>query len=276
MPVVCRTISLVIKEANVKRLKLDGRRVKQLRENLDRGSTQKEFSHHARISERKLRSIENSGAPVAIDVAERIAHALGRPMHEFIAREDEPASPVPANGTAIQGPTPTPSTRIIPRFDTAYARVVRDEAELFTAAKGNRTVISHIVTRLTAETSAYAEEMLTMLRSLSWDARGTTEPIDGLEELGLRRRLRELLVLLKGNDVWVYVDEHMKLVPESFEVQPKSSPREWQPQTIIAFGQPGEYGEETIKVPIDNGQPWMCEYPQRRPATDLGIFGKMG
>jgi hypothetical protein len=69
-----------------------------------------------------------------------------------------------------------------------------------------------------------------------------------------RRRLRELVVLLKGNDVWVYADTHMKYLPESFEEDPNGQ-RQIHAQLVIAFGPPGEYGEESVEVDVDNGQP---------------------
>jgi hypothetical protein len=53
-----------------------------------------------------------------------------------------------------------------------------------------------------AETSAYAEELISILQSLAWDPRvEARHRSDGAEEIGLRCRVRELLVLRKGNDV---------------------------------------------------------------------------
>jgi transcriptional regulator with XRE-family HTH domain len=247
----------------MRKLQLDGKRIKQLRENRERGSTQKEFAHEIRISERKLRSIENINGEAAADVAERISRAVGVPVPALIKIDDtgvEFPPPIPVDDRALSKVVP-PSSRIVPRFDTCYAWVIRDEAKLFEIAAGNRVIVSHILTNLTAETSAYAEELLSVLQSLTWESRASTESIDSLEELALRRRLRELLVLLKGNDVWVYGDVNIKTLPESYEVQPKSSPCQYEMQGIIALGPPGEYGEESIKIPIDRGQPYISEYP---------------
>jgi hypothetical protein len=144
---------------------------------------------------------------------------------------------------------------LLPRFDTSIASVVKDENHLFGVGRENRVVVSHVLTTLTAETAAYAEELLSILQSLTSTSRDPFEPLDGMEELALRRRLRELLVLLKGNDVWVYADNNIRTLPESFSVPPKGAAREYEMQGIIAFGPPGEYGETTIKVPIDRGQP---------------------
>jgi hypothetical protein len=45
-------------------------------------------------------------------------------------------------------------------------------------------------------------------------------------------------------------------VPESFQLQPRSSAGQTEFQAIVAFGAPGECGERSIKVPIDRGQPY--------------------
>src|SRR3546814_5262649 len=71
--------------------------------------------------------------------------------------------------------------------------------------------------------------------------------------------MRELIVLLKGNDIWLYVTTHLKAYPESHVVL-ENGPRNYRSQIIIAFGPPGEYGEESLTVTIDHGQPWMCDF----------------
>ncbi len=130
---------------------------------------------------------------------------------------------------------------------------------MFATARDSHTVLSHVLTKLTPETEAYAEEMLDLLESLCWENRDPLTPVTGREEIRLRGRLRELLVLLKGNDVWVYMTSHFKYLPESDLVQEKQDFSKVQSQTIVAFGPPGEYGEDTIKVPIDHGQPWVYD-----------------
>jgi hypothetical protein len=44
-----------------------------------------------------------------------------------------------------------------------------------------------------------------------------------------------LLVLLKGNDVWVYGDSNMKALPESYEMRPAGDRCDYEFQAIIAF-----------------------------------------
>jgi transcriptional regulator with XRE-family HTH domain len=241
----------------MRRIRIDGAKVKRLRQDRLRGSTQKELAHEIRISERKLRAVENSNAAIPADVAERLARALNMALAEFLLAA-EIVQPEPPPVPAVPCPL-VPPREIIPRHDTTIASVVRDEAALFKMAHGYQVIVSHFLTPLTAETSACAEELLTILRSLTWPHRSPLEPMDGIEELAVRRRIRELLVLLKGNDVWVYADTNFKTLPESFDVQPKSSPRQYEMQVIVAFGPPGEYGETSLEVPIDHGQPIVLQ-----------------
>lgn len=221
---------------------------------VNRAATQKEFAHEIRISERRLRAIENKNALVTPDVADRIAHALNKPLQILLAQDDRPPSP-PQAQSVPEAVKPMRCEQLLPRFDETSAHFVGDEAGL-ELVKGNWVLVSHVLTALNAETSAYAEELISILRSLVWDPRvEARHQLDGAEEIWLRRRTRELLVLLKGNDVWVYGDSNMKALPESYEVRPAGDRCNYEFQAIIAFGPPGEYGETSIRVPIDRGQP---------------------
>lgn len=219
---------------------------------------QKEFAHEIQISERKLRAVENSHAPVSIDMATRIAGVLKKPLQSLLL-----APPAPPTTTVAIPATlaKMPRREILPRFDEYPANVISDEASMFDFAKGNRVLISHVLTVLNAETSAYVEELLLILKRLTWEGGAFDNPVQGLEEIAVRRRIRELLVLLKGNDVWVYCDTNIKTLPESFEVQPPGSRESYEFQAIVAFGPPGEYGETSIRVPIDRGQPSEVFWP---------------
>lgn len=242
----------------MRKIQLDGRKIKELRASREYGSTQKEFSHEIRISERKLRAVENDLDAVSTQVADRIAGVLKKPLQALLLVPPEP--PVPSTQEQTAAPR-TPRREILPRFDETIASVVGNEAQMFDLAKGNRVVVSHVMTALTGETSAYAEELLAILKTLTWNSRGFDNPIEGAEEIAIRRRIRELLVLLKGNDVWIYGDTHIKTLPESFEVQPPGGRADYEMQAIIAFGPPGEYGEVSIRVPIDRGQPCEVVWP---------------
>lgn len=244
----------------MKRYKANGQHIRELRDQRERRATQKEFAHEVRISERHLRKIETRSAEVPVDVLQRIAGALGVPWHAIVFAADGPRSVAdtgshPPEATAPEKPGPV----TVPRFDTYPASVVRDESDLFESAARSHVVVSHVLTRLTPETNSYADEVLELLESLTWERRDPLTPVAGRDELRIRARLRELLVLLKGNDVWVYATDHFKYFPESHEVQLKRDMSKLQMQTVVAFGPPGEYGEETLSVPVDHGQPWVYD-----------------
>jgi transcriptional regulator with XRE-family HTH domain len=245
------------KETAMRKIQLDGRKIKELRISREHGSTQKEFSHEIRISERKLRAVENDLDAVPTQIADRIAKALKKPLQALLLTTAE----LPASSTGDQPAARLfPKREILPRFDEGIASFVGDEAQMFDLAKGNRVVISHVMTALNAETSLYAEELLAILKTLTWDGGGFDNP-EGAEEIAVRRRLRELLVLLKGNDVWVYGETNIKTLPESFEIQPPGARTGYEMQAIIALGPPGDYGEVTVRVPIDRGQPCEVVWP---------------
>ncbi len=79
------------------------------------------------------------------------------------------------------------------------------------------------------------------------------------EESELKKRIRQLLVLLKGNDVWVYETKVFRTLPESDTLQPDDAPSTLHSRFYIVFGPPGEYGEETVHVTVDLGQPHMLK-----------------
>ena len=64
------------------------------------------------------------------------------------------------------------------------------------------------------ETSTYAEELVAILTSLTHGARGILNDVPAVDVIAIRRRIRQLLVLLKGNDVWVYETEVLRRLPE--------------------------------------------------------------
>lgn len=250
----------------MKRYRTKGQHIRELRERRERKATQKELAYEVRISERHLRQIETRNAAVPVDVVQRIAGALEVPWQAIVFAADgprpvaDPDAPPPDAETAEE-----PGLVTVPRFDTYPASVVRDEGDMFEIAARSHVLLSHVLTKLTPETNSYADELLELLESLTWEKRDPLTPVAGRNELRIRARLRELLVLLKGNDVWVYATEHSKYFPESYEVQPKRDVSKMQMQTVIAFGAPGEYGEDTLSVPVDHGQPWVYD-PNAKPA----------
>jgi transcriptional regulator with XRE-family HTH domain len=240
-----------VKEASgVLKLEVDGAEVKRLRASRERSATQKEFAHEVGISERRLREIENAKSLIAVDVVDRLARALSVPRTQLCAS-------APPDSAMLS--KPPEKDRFFPRFDTGIAEMVEDEAALMDAASRTQVVLLQIKVRLNEETQSYITELYELASSLSW--KGSNRAVlqtDG--ELPIRRRLRELLVLLKGNDVWVYKTDNIKMLPERHEIPAEPDPFNGEIQLILAAGPPGEYGETSIHVDIDAGQPRMIRY----------------
>jgi DNA-binding XRE family transcriptional regulator len=60
----------------MKKFTPNGAAIKEIRGQLERLSTQKEFAHEIGVSERTLRQIENENLPVSIITIDRMAKAL--------------------------------------------------------------------------------------------------------------------------------------------------------------------------------------------------------
>jgi hypothetical protein len=147
--------------------------------------------------------------------------------------------------------------KLVPRYDYDTASTTMDEGNIFKECHSSHDVVAIIDTVLSAETSEYAEELFDILTSLSWSKRSVLDQMSASEEIAIRRRIRQLLVLLKGNDVWVYETKFFRRLPERHTVAPKDEPHRLQSRTTVALGPPGEYGETTMRVPIDHGQPFI-------------------
>jgi transcriptional regulator with XRE-family HTH domain len=241
----------------MKRYKVNGKRIKELRSARERASTQKEFAHEVRISERRVRLIENTDAELKVDDLERLGKAFGVPWQSLVFTADGPQLVSDGSGQTQPGQNPKGELPwiVIPRFETALATAVMDAEKLLSAVRCH-SMVFHLLTGLTAETEVYADKVMAILKGVHKLYQETGAPFDAREEIRLRRELRELLILLKGNDVWVYETSEFKHLPESYEVQPRERV-ETLFQSIIAFGPAGEYGENTVKVPVDHGAPWL-------------------
>ncbi|WIA57132.1 helix-turn-helix transcriptional regulator [Sphingobium sp. WTD-1] len=83
----------------MKKVTPQGSLIKQLRSQLETGSLQKEMSHAIRISERRVRLIENENAPVTVPELERIAVYLGVPRDTIAYAINTPKLVLPASDT---------------------------------------------------------------------------------------------------------------------------------------------------------------------------------
>jgi transcriptional regulator with XRE-family HTH domain len=243
----------------MKKVTPKGDLIKDLREHLEKGSLQKEMAHAVGISERLLRSIENNNTSIPIATLDRIATYLAVPRYRIAYAIDTPKLVPTGNETPQRLTSELFQDRVIPRFGNDTARATMDEGRLIRDVQHSEDITIQIDVKLTDETSEYAEELVRLLDPLTWSKRDwLTEPT-AADEIALRRRVRQLLVLLKGNDIWVYYTQHSRHLPERFELPKENEPREMKFRVAIVFGPPSEYGEETIDVRVDNGQPYFLK-----------------
>lgn len=236
--------------------------VKALREQLERGATQKEFAYKIGVGIRMLRKIENENAPIPITVLEGMSHALGVDKGELVFALHAPklvpdVSPpeVKTNKFSFGWD----KDQLIPRFDEDIAKVTMDAADLLGEANGSEVVEGVMKTSLNSETQTYASELLEILQGVSWSQRSILDELSELEESELAKRIRQLLVLLKGNDVWVYETKVYRRLPERDTLPPADEPSRTEGRLYVVFGPPGEYGEDTLRIEVDNGQPFVLK-----------------
>lgn len=245
----------------MKKFTANGDAIRLRRSQLECGSTQKEFAYKIGISERRLRNIERKNALVAASLADQIANVLKVQRDDIVFSSERPRL-VPPPAPAL---SPQPQTgafrgrQLIPRFDQDSAKAMESEDELFTIANHSDVIRSEVRVAFNGETSRFAEELISLIEDASWSRRERFSALDAGTTMSMRRRMRELLVLLKGNNIWVYGLSHNKHLPECNEVPERlGTDVEW--HGIFVFGPPGEYGENSETVDVDNGQPWIIDW----------------
>jgi transcriptional regulator with XRE-family HTH domain len=243
----------------MKKVTPKGDLIKELRMLREKGSLQKEMSHALGISERHLRLIENNNSPISIATLDRIATYLGVPQDHVAYAIDAPKLVPTGNDTAQRLLRELSQDSIIPRFDTDIAYATMDEARLIHDVENSEDITIQIEVKLTDTTSVYTEELVRLLTPLTWSKRDWLAKPIPVDEIVLHRRVRQLLVLLKGNDVWLYYTHHLRRLPERVDLPKEDEPHETKFRVAIVFGPPGKYGEESIDVKVDNGQPYFLK-----------------
>jgi len=148
--------------------------------------------------------------------------------------------------------------RLYPRMDTEKAGRISDVDSLLAYIEPSRRIVPHILATLTDETHGYITELLALVQDeIDHQDRARTAG-DAAPPPLARNRLRELLVLLKGNDISIYALHHMKILPERWEAPPERDPFQAELQLILAFWPGGAADSEEIEVQVDHGQPrWV-------------------
>lgn len=243
----------------MKKVTPNGNLIKQLRSQLETGSLQKEMEHAVNISVRKIRLIENENSAVTVPELERIAAYLGVPRDTIAFAINTPKLVPPTSGTTQSLHDDLFKDRVIPRFEKDLAYATMDEGKVIHDAQHSEDLTMQIDVPLNAETSEYAEELIRLLTDLTYSKRDWLSKPTPADEIALRRRVRQLLVLLKGNDVWFYYTHQMRRLPERYDLPAEGDPSEFKFRLASVLGPPGEYGEETIDVNVDNGQPYFMK-----------------
>lgn len=234
----------------------NGTAIKQLRQQLERLSTQKEFANAIAVSVRMLRKIENENPPISVALLDRIAKVFG--VHrEVLAATPLPPSAAGSGCAADRPPLFEAEDRLIPRHDWDHAQATSDEGKLYDEAASSYDLACVIEISLNDETGRYAQELVDLLTGLTWSRRDILLDIPPSDQIVIRRRIRQLMVMLRGNDIWIYQTKVFRRLPERYDLPPQEEPATLQSRFVIALGPPGEYGETSMRVPIDHGQPFI-------------------
>lgn len=234
----------------------NGTAIKLLRQQLERLSTQKEFANAIAVSVRMLRKIENENTPISVVLLDRIAKLFG--VHrDVLAATPLPSLPAAANSDSDPPPLFEDEDQLIPRHDWDYAQATSDEGKLYDDAASSHDLACVVEVPFTDETGAYAQELVDLLTRLTWSRRDILVDIPPSDQIAIRRRIRQLMVLLRGNDIWIYQTKVYRRLPECYDLPPEDEPTTHQSRVVVAFGPPGEYGETSMRVPIDHGQPFI-------------------
>jgi transcriptional regulator with XRE-family HTH domain len=100
-------------------------RIKTLRLGLESNATQKELAYAVRVSERKLRQIENESAPISIATMELLAKNLGVHREQITVRQSA-LQLVAADGETVFDTilSDLRRDRLVPRFDYDLAELL--------------------------------------------------------------------------------------------------------------------------------------------------------
>lgn len=124
----------------MKKVVPNGVAIKELREQLERLSTQKELANEVGISVRMLRMIENENAPIPVATAERLAKTLQVHRERIILAPDRSRAVVKPDNGKILASLMDDQDRIIPRHDYDIANATSDEGWLYDKAAESHDV----------------------------------------------------------------------------------------------------------------------------------------
>lgn len=238
----------------MKKISPNGKAIKDLRVDRERLSTHKGLANEIAVSVRMLRKIENENAPIAVVLLDRIAKLLGVHREAIILSLPSPAAA--SGAVADEVPADLGKEKLIRRHDWDYAQATSDDGTLYEEASRGHDLACVIETPPNDETGAYAQELIDTLTALTWSQRDNRDNIPASEQIATRRRIRKLIVLLRGNEIWIYQTSVLRRLPERYDLPLPDEHSTMQLRITVAFGPLGEYGVTTLRVPIDHCQPF--------------------
>ncbi len=220
------------------------------------------------MSVRTLRKIENDNHLTAEPQLRLLATALGVPFSDIVFAQQGPRlvdvkgldsrADRPNAGKESSSISSAPLTPEIPRFSEVLINRIESAKELYELARHTHVIVSQFMIEMDVEVSGYVKEVLAILKRVS---DGEHDLGDGFRrdrfddgdfpELGRMKRLKEMLILLKGNDVLVYADCNERMYPDGETPWLPGLP--YETQLIIAFSSPGE-DDHYVTVTVDNGR----------------------
>lgn len=169
-----------------------------------------------------------------------------------------------SGGKTVCAPAPSPPApqgdAFSPRMERLRPPLVRNAEELFALLAQDQRPVLHIQTWMDESVRRLALELFDLVQQTIWDM-GEWAPYSEDEASRAQRKMQELFVSLKGNDIHVYAAVHTKTLPERWEPSVSREGLSWERQVIIAFGPPlpptDPDTEGRVEVLVDNGQPCL-------------------
>jgi transcriptional regulator with XRE-family HTH domain len=251
----------------VMKLMANGARIKELRISALADLPQKTVADQCGISERQLRRVENQNLTIARPTLERLAKVLGVDLGEIAFGV---AGPKLVSDSANTRSAPqadiNPEFVHLPRHTTTSLVPVSGAQGLYDLAEMSREIIPHVLVDVPPIQIAMIEECLEILKTISerkWSYGCPVTPdshdLATFPDMSRRRRLAELCVLLKGNDIRILAESELYRYPP--EAEPYLCDRRFCFHLVIAFAPPrGEYEEERLTVPFDSGLDLVLPY----------------
>jgi hypothetical protein len=143
----------------------------------------------------------------------------------------------------------------VPRMELKSIPRILEVEKLLELAGPWHVIVPHKLVSADAQTSDYISQVLAILQSEIERKQQSDEESPTPASLAAADDLKHLLVLLKGNDIFVYADTHFKMLPERWEIPYKPDPWNAELQLIIAFWPARDLETERVEIQVDNGQP---------------------